>query len=719
MKQFILILIVSLFFALPSYSGQYIASKDIFSSANYHSFKINPKGNLIVGQMNLDGFNSLIVFRVSDLNAMEVFAIPELGNTINGFDWIDDDSLYVSFRLKGDLRPLRILNLKDVTGEIDLDLFDLQLTGYIVDALPKHSDRILFAKSHYDGEGYSLYNLDLTQFEDKSRSKQVAYARSIVNEGLSRQFGDAYRFVVDENKELSFVHELSDDESTFHYFDKERNEWLEIYSISKESESSKSNNDEYESLVYRPLAGIDSDRIAVLTNVDRDKTAVVVFNINTKQFEDVLYESDYYDIKGASWNFEENMLDSVYFTERGIRQRKYFASKNKASHQYLKSKIKRNSIFIIDSSTDKRHKIVFARDATHPGEYFYFNSQTKEMKMLQSSMPALYEHQFIDGQYISEKNTNNDLVEGFLYLPESKSKKPPLIVMPHGGPVGVQDVNDFNRGVQFLVNRGYAVLKVNFRGSAGYGKAFKNAGRGEWGKGIEEDIELILNKVLNRALVDPDKLCIYGQSYGGYSALVSAIHNPNQYQCAIAGFPVTDLPLVFSATNIKQIKSVQKAIEKVVGKIEDNYESLIKRSPVYNADRLNVPVLLLGGIRDDIATFEHTRRMKYMLDHFNKDVRMYAYNTSHGHEFWFGDRHHYIVLTEFLDDKLGIKRTLNDNEKKLYAEDYFFLGGMHRQGLYVEKSKEKAQYFFKKAARLGSLEARKELRKMGIYDFNE
>jgi dipeptidyl aminopeptidase/acylaminoacyl peptidase len=332
--------------------------------------------------------------------------------------------------------------------------------------------------------------------------------------------------------------------------------------------------------------------------------------------------------------------------------------------------------------------------------------------------PSLYEYDFVKGKYIKSKNSNGHLLEGFLYVPEKKNQlKAPMIVMPHGGPIGVQDLNEFDPETQFLINRGYAVLKVNFRGSSGYGHEFMESGRAEFGKGIEQDIDTIVQLALKNKNIDASRLCIYGQSYGGYSALISTVLSKGKYKCAISAFGVTDLPLTFISSNLHQLEEFQKAIKNTVGDIDTDYEKLVDSSPVYRADEIDVPVLLFAGKLDMVAAYEHSSRLNYMLNFFNSDVDFVSYDTEHGHKNWLGDRHQYLTIVEFLDRVLGVSRKYSDKDKDVLAEEFYILGELHRLGKYVNEDKKKAEKYLRLSQKYGHDLAATKLRVMGIYDF--
>jgi dipeptidyl aminopeptidase/acylaminoacyl peptidase len=184
--------------------------------------------------------------------------------------------------------------------------------------------------------------------------------------------------------------------------------------------------------------------------------------------------------------------------------------------------------------------------------------------------------------------------------------------MPHGGPIGVQDTREFNPVVQALAARGYAVLQPNYRGSSGRGTGFLEAGMGDWGQGIEDDVEAALDVVVSKQLVDPDRVCIFGGSYGGYSALISITRRPQRYRCAAAVAAPTDLLLM--SNEFAGSEDGERIFARWVGDPETNRDHLIAISPAYRAAEMNVPILLIQGDQDSVVDPEHAYRMRAMLD---------------------------------------------------------------------------------------------------------
>ena len=178
--------------------------------------------------------------------------------------------------------------------------------------------------------------------------------------------------------------------------------------------------------------------------------------------------------------------------------------------------------FIVSVSSDKSY-----------GTYYYYDSETDTLTLLADLAPWLDPNEMADMHPISYESRDGLTIHGYLTLPKNKvAENLPLIVIPHGGP-WARDVWGFNPEVQLLANRGYAVLQVNFRSSTGYGKEFLDAGNKQWGLKIQDDITDGVQWAIDQGIADPEKIGIYGASFGGYATLAGITFTPDLYAAAV------------------------------------------------------------------------------------------------------------------------------------------------------------------------------------------
>ncbi|PXF63081.1 alpha/beta hydrolase family protein [Kangiella spongicola] len=710
-------LLLLLLVTFSANSSDFIPANQMFVSEQYQSFAISPDGKTLLGKSFIDGYQQLFAFGAGSKQAAEVFKLTTTDRKrILDYDWLDKDTAYVSFLGTFNTYYIRIIDFTFKDNDFEIDYYDIRGLGILVNPMLGVEDKALLAKLNAKEKKLDLLELDLSKLRNiKHNSKNHKKIFSTFR-NLSEDLEDTYKFYVsDSTYELEMIGQSYDDYNTYSVYDSKTGSWKEFFRVNKNTSEEKN----YSKLdVFTPITKVDDSHIVALSNINRDKVAVVLFNIETQKDVEVLYESEYYDVKAATYSREQKKLISVSYADRGLNKQKFLDKGSNDFQSKLVQKIGLESVFIIDRSVTGSDYLIFAHDASNPGRFYHYNLANDKLRFLQSSMPDLYPYSFTKADILTTTNDLGNKVEGFLYTGDS-SKKMPMVVMPHGGPIGVQDLNEFDREVQFLVNRGFAVLTINFRGSSGYGKKYMSAGREQFGKGIEADIDKLVSKAISLPLIDSDKVCIYGKSYGGYSAITSTILYPGTYKCAISGFGVFDLPLLYSASNLHHSEDVKDAISFVVGDIDTKYEELKANSPLYKADQIKVPTLLFAGKNDEIAHPEHSRRLDYVLNKIGQaEVDYYEYlHSGHGHPDWAGDRHQLITVVDFLNKHISPELTITKKNKTVIAEDYFLLGLIYYHGYYLKKDHDEAEKYLRLAHSNGSEEAAKYLRRLGVYDF--
>jgi dipeptidyl aminopeptidase/acylaminoacyl peptidase len=212
--------------------------------------------------------------------------------------------------------------------------------------------------------------------------------------------------------------------------------------------------------------------------------------------------------------------------------------------------------------------------------------------------------------------------------------------------------------VQFLAGLGYAVLQVNFRGSEGYGRSFREAAEGNYGSLIEDDIDAAISQVLAEHPLDPNRICILGSSYGGYSALIASLRWPERFRCAASIAGVTDRLLRFSASDGAQSAEGRAELEKLMGDPNTDPDALQRASPVYRHAELKLPVLLAHGRADRRVDAEHSRRLERVLSQTGKPpVTLYFDTEGHGLSQTSNQQQLWTSIAAFLQQHLGAKAT--------------------------------------------------------------
>ena len=312
-----------------------------------------------------------------------------------------------------------------------------------------------------------------------------------------------------------------------------------------------------------------------------------------------------------------------------------------------------DAVFIASSTRDGRSVLVETWSGSNPGDFYIFDTVAKKAEHLISRGAWVDPDTAAKVQPYAFKARDGMELHGYLTLPAaSAGAKPPMVVMPHGGPFGIFDDGSYDAEAQMLAGAGYAVLQVNFRGSGNFGRAYQHAGAKQWGAAMQDDVTDATRWAISQGHADPARVCIYGASYGAYAAMMGAAREPGMYRCAAGYVGVYDLPMMHTTGDVQRSGSGSTYLKEWLGSPND----VAAVSPVNLADRIKVPVFLAAGGEDERAPIQHTKRMEAALQKAGVPVESLYYSTE-GHGFYTDPhrREYYGKLLAFLSRSLGGK----------------------------------------------------------------
>ncbi len=256
---------------------------------------------------------------------------------------------------------------------------------------------------------------------------------------------------------------------------------------------------------------------------------------------------------------------------------------------------------------------------------------TKEIKKLTDVSPWLNEEFMADQKPITYKTRDGLTIHGYLTLPKGVDPKNlPVVINPHGGP-WARDSWGFNPEVQFLANRGYAVLQMNFRGSTGYGRDFWEKSFKQWGKTMQDDISDGVKWLIEEGIADPKRIGIYGGSYGGYATLAGLAFSPELYACGVDYVGVSNL-FTFQNSIPPYWEPFKEMIYEMVGHPQKDSLLLRDASPVFHVDNIKAPLLIAQGLNDPRVNKDESDQMVEALKKNGIDVP-YMVKDNEGHGF--------------------------------------------------------------------------------------
>jgi dipeptidyl aminopeptidase/acylaminoacyl peptidase len=253
-----------------------------------------------------------------------------------------------------------------------------------------------------------------------------------------------------------------------------------------------------------------------------------------------------------------------------------------------------NLVSIIDFARDDGKVLFYVWGDRNPGAYYVLDRGNNSVQLINQAMPWIAAGALAPTTPVAFTTRDGMTLHGFYTGPATQGPKP-MIVMPHGGPHGPYDNWGYDRDAQFLASRGYGVLQVNFRGSGGRGRKFEESGYQQWGGRMQDDLADGVKWAIDNKIADPNRICTFGASYGGYAALMQPIRYPELYKCAIGYVGVYDLQVMKKKGDIPRAKSGKRYLERVLGSDEAQLQAW---SPAQNVDKVKVPVFLVQGAID-------------------------------------------------------------------------------------------------------------------------
>jgi len=395
----------------------------------------------------------------------------------------------------------------------------------------------------------------------------------------------------------------------------------------------------------------ENKNIFVLSNINRDKIELVSFDpIANKEIE-VLYSNPDNDLSSAFFDKKKKVLVSVSW-EAEKEKDFYFDKEWAAIDSDLKTKFPEYQYGVISYDDARTKSIVWIGSDRLSLKYYLYDFKTRDCKEIANPYPWLNEKDMAYMKPITYITRDSLTIHGYLTLPKGiDPKNLPVVVNPHGGPWARDSWGD-NSEVQLLANRGYAVLQVNFRGSTSYGKEFWMASFKQWGKKMQDDVTDGVEWLIKEGVADPDRIAIYGGSYGGYCTLAGIVYTPDLYAAAIDYVGVSNL-FTFMKTIPPYWKPYLDQLYEMVGDPVKDSLLLAEASPVLHVDKIKVPLFIAQGANDPRVNKDESDQMVAALKARGIEVE-YMVKNNEGHGFHNQDNQFdfYGAMEKFLEKHL-------------------------------------------------------------------
>lgn len=339
-----------------------------------------------------------------------------------------------------------------------------------------------------------------------------------------------------------------------------------------------------------------NEKLYATSNRGRDKAALVIFDPVTAKEESVLFSHPEVDVWSAGWSdLHKKLTLAQYQIDRSKEH--FFDSATRDLYKTLEAKFPGDEVTIQSQSRDESVMIVAYNNDRSPGTRYLYDAKRDQLTKLAELNPWIKASEMSEMKYMRYTARDGLSIPAYLTLPKGKvAKNLPVIINPHGGP-WVRDSWGYNPEVQFLANRGYAVLQPNYRGSTGYGRKFWEASFKQWGGTMQDDLTDGVNYLVAQGIADPKRIAIYGGSYGGYATLAGITKTPDLYAAAVSYVGVSNL-FTFLKTIPPYWLPMQEMTYVQVGHPERDKAMFEERSPALNAHKIKTPLFVAQGAKD-------------------------------------------------------------------------------------------------------------------------
>ncbi len=598
--------------------------EDFFKDPEKAAYRISPNGQMILFRAPHLGRMNVFVQKLGDTTATPI--TNETERSIYNAFWESDDRIIFTKDIGGN-ENMHVLSVKpDGSGLIDHTPFD-NARAEVVDILEERPDELLVQHNQRNPQVFDVYLLNTSTNE----MLMVAENPGNITGWITDHDGKIRAAVTSDGVNTSLL-----------YRENEKDKFKTVITTS------------FKETLYPALFTFDNKNLYCLSNLSRDKAALVEFDPKTASEVKVIYENPDAEVTNIDYSKLRKVLTVVYY-ESDKLQKHFLDAESEQIDNKIKTKIPDYTFQINYKSKDETKMLVYVSSDRYFGGYYLYDVKSGDLSKLADFKPWLKEQEMAEMKPVSYVSRDGLTIHGYLTLPKGvKAEKLPVIVNPHGGP-WARDSWGFNSEVQFLANRGYAVFQMNFRGSTGYGRKFWESSFKQWGRTMQNDITDGVKWLINEGIADSSRIAIYGASYGGYATLAGITLTPELYCCAIDYVGVANM-FTFMKTIPPYWEPMRQMFYEMVGDPVKDSLMLAEVSPAFHADRIRCPLLVAQGANDPRVNINESNQMVEALKNRGVSVE-YIVKDNEGHGFYNQENQFdfYRAMEKFLGTHMAVK----------------------------------------------------------------
>jgi dipeptidyl aminopeptidase/acylaminoacyl peptidase len=554
-----------------------IPIEDFFRNPEKTQFQISPSGEHI---SFLQPYQNRLNIVVEELATGKMTSITQIiENNVSKYFWANDDKL-IFFSQRDDSPNYGMFSVnRDGSDQKEITP-NPQAYIRLMDELQNNPDEILIGMNIRDKAIFDVYRMNINSGETK-----------IVAENP----GNIAYFKTDhEGKVRVAIATDGVNESLLHR--KDENSPFEVVTTTN-----------FKITMFPLFFTFDNKSIYACSNVGRDKCAIVTLDLSTGEEIDTIFSHPEVDVMGLKYSKARKKL--LYAGYSTWKSEAHFLDENaKIFREKLKNKIGDIDIEFVGTDRQERKLLFRTYDDISMGAYYLYDFNIDSLTLLSEVSPWLNPKEMAKMKPVKYKTRDGFIVHGYLSTPVGKeAKKLPTVVIPHSGLFTGRTHWGFNPEVQFLANRGYAVLIINNRGTIGYGRKFWEASFKQWGGAVQNDITDGVKWLTQEGISDPAKIAIYGKNFSGFSALQGLAMTPDLYSCAINYSGPINL-FTYMREMPAYWQPYLEMMYEIVGHPEKDATLFKEISPIFLTEKINKPVMIVMGEKDPHASVTEVNR---------------------------------------------------------------------------------------------------------------
>ena len=599
-----------------------IPMEDFFRNPEKSSFSISPNGNHIAYMKPWKTRMNVFVMEMTTKKETRLTSSQERG--IYGFTWLTNERIgYVKDEGGNENIHFFAVNI-DMSNEIDLTPFENVQTR-IIDDLEDDPNHIIIGLNKRDPQIHDPYRIN-------------------VNDGkmelIAENPGNISQWMTDHDGKLRIATTSDGVNTSLLYRNKESDEFKPILTT------------DFKVSVVPLFFTFDNKNLYVASNRGRDKIAIFEFDLIKSKEGRLIFEHDEVDVSNLLFSRKRKVLTGVSYTV-AKNEMIFFDKWREEIQQKLEKKLPGYEVVITSFSKDEAEAVVVTYSDKSRGTYYHYEVNNNKLTELGKVSPWLNEKNMSEMKPIKYRSRDGLTINGYLTLPKgTNGKNLPVVVNPHGGP-WARDNWGYKSEIQFLANRGFAVFQMNFRGSTGYGREFWEKSFKEWGKSMQDDITDGVNWLIDEEIADPDRIAIYGASYGGYATLAGLAFTPDLYACGVDYVGVSSL-FTFMESMPPYWELYRSMMYEMVGHPEKDKKLLASASPLLHIDKIKAPLFIAQGANDPRVVKAESDQIVAALKNAGIDVP-YMVKDDEGHGFYNEENQFdfYREMEKFLTKHIG------------------------------------------------------------------